>query len=199
LQASRRPAGRKDKDDQMNNNPDSADGYLRRRPRRAAALAATAAIAGALLLAACGGASHSSGSGQPTAKQVAAFAQCMRDHGLPNFYAASPQSVSNTSSPVFAMAGNYFTGGDPGSPQFQSAFRSCKHLFPGASHVPPAMSKQQIDSLVKSAQCMHAHGFPSYPEPDIQNGRELVQPLPSSIDTSSPQYQAAAKACNANG
>jgi hypothetical protein len=170
------------------------------RPRRATALAATAAaLAGTLLLAACGGASHSSGSGQPTAKQAAAFAQCMRGHGLTNFYPVNPQSVSNTSTPVFALAGQEFTGvGSPGSPQLQSAFRACKHLFPGSSRLPPATSQQQIDSLVKSAQCMHAHGFASYPEPDVQNGRVLTQPLPSSIDTSSPQFQAAAKACNAS-
>jgi hypothetical protein len=178
----------------------TGNGLGRRRSRRATALAATAAaLAGTFLLTACGGAAHSSGSGQPTAKQAAAFAQCMRSHGLPNFYPINPQIASNTSTPVFALAGQEFTGfGSPGSPQLQSAFASCKHLVPGLSRLPPATSQQQIDSLVKSAQCMHAHGFPSYPEPDVQNGRVLTQPLPSSIDTSSPQFQAAAKTCNAS-
>jgi hypothetical protein len=183
----------------MNNKTDGTGGRLGR-PRHATALAATiAALAATVLLAACGGAPHSSGSGQSTAKQVAAFAQCMRRHGLPNFYPAKPQSASNSSSGVVTLVGQPFTGaGTPGSPQFKSAIASCKHLWSGAGKVPPTETKQQIDSLVKSAQCMHAHGFPSYPEPDVQDGRVLTQPLPSSIDTSSPQFQAAAKACNAS-
>jgi hypothetical protein len=169
--------------------------------RRATALAATAAaLAGTFLLTACGG-SHSSGSGHPTAKQAAAFAQCMRGHGQANFYPENPQDLSSTA-PTFVLSGHYFTGavgpGSSGWAQFQSALASCKHLFPGAGTLPPPETKQQIDSAVKSAQCMHAHGFPSYPEPDVQNGRVLTQPLPSSIDTSSPQFQSAAKACNAS-
>jgi hypothetical protein len=180
---------------------DGTGGRVRRRPRRATVLAATAAaIAGALLLAACSGAPHSSGSAQSTPEQMAVFAQCMRGHGLPNFYAANPQSVSNTGSQVFvALQGTDFTGGTPGSPQFQSAMASCKHLIRSVAKLPPGLSRQQIDSLVKQAQCMHAHGFPGYPEPDVQNGSLRLQQPPASIDISSPQFQAAAKACNAYG
>jgi hypothetical protein len=43
--------------------------------------------------------------------------------------------------------------------------------------------------------CMHAHGFPGYPEPDVRNGQLIQQPLPASIDTSSPEFQAAEKGC----
>jgi hypothetical protein len=164
------------------------------RSRRATALAApAAALAGAALLAACGGAAHSTESGQATAKQAAAFAQCMRAHGLAGFYPANPQSAS---SPVVDVYGNAFTGVGSPSPQLQSATASCEHLLPGAGQVTPP-TKQQIDSLVNSAQCMHARGFPSYPEPDVQNGVLRMQPLPSSVDTSSPQFQSAAKVCHA--
>jgi hypothetical protein len=119
----------------------------------------------------------------------------MRGHGLTGFYPANPQSAP---SPVVDVKGNIFTWTGSPSPQLQSATASCAHLIPGAGQLPPAATKQQIDSLVKSAQCMHARGFPSYPEPDVQNGVLRLQPLPSSIDTSSPQFRSAAKACNAD-
>jgi hypothetical protein len=180
-------------DDQINSNGGSRLGDAR--PWRVVVVAALAVTA--LLAAACSvGGSHSSGSGQPTAKQAAAFAQCMRGHGQTNVYPENPQDLSSTA-PTLVLSGHYFTGASR-SAQFQSAFASCKHLFPGVGTLPPPSSKQQIDNQVKSAQCMHAHGFPSYPEPDVQNGRVLTQPLPSSIDTSSPQFQSAAKACNAS-
>jgi hypothetical protein len=44
--------------------------------------------------------------------------------------------------------------------------------------------------------CMRAHGFPSYPDPDVQNGSLVREPLPTSIDTSSPQFQAAQQICH---
>jgi hypothetical protein len=123
------------------------------------------------------------------------FAQCMRGHGQANFYYANPQSVANSSGPAFSLTGGYqVTGVNPDSPQFASAMGSCKHLLP--KNVSPAtVTKQQLDNAVKFAQCMHAHGFPDYPEPDVQNGSLLQQPLPNSIDSSSPQFQAAETAC----
>lgn len=161
-------------------------------PWRATALAGTV-----LLTAACSGGSHppaSSSPAQQTAKKMAVFAVCMRGHGQTNFYYANPQSVANSSTPAFSVGGGYFvTGVQPQSSQFQSALTSCKHLLPPVSS--RQITKQQLDRDVKFAQCMHAHGFPSYPEPDVQNGQLIQRPLPASIDTSSPQFQAAETAC----
>jgi hypothetical protein len=58
------------------------------------------------------------------------------------------------------------------------------------------MTRQQIDQLVKFAACMRAHGYPGYPDPQMQNGQPVEQPLPASIDTSSPQFEAAQQTCN---
>jgi hypothetical protein len=170
------------------------------RPRRVTVLAALATALAAAVLAACSGSSHSSGPGtsaaQTTANAMNALAQCMRGHGQANFYYANPRSVANSSGPVFSLTGGYqVTGVQPQSPQFASAMGSCKHLLPKGVAVPPTVTKQQLDNDVKFAQCMHAHGFPSYPEPDLQNGHLIQQPLPGSIDTSSPQFQAAETAC----
>ena len=40
-----------------------------------------------------------------------------------------------------------------------------------------------------------AAGFPAFPDPAVQNGALVRQPLPASIETSSPQFQAAESAC----
>jgi hypothetical protein len=150
----------------------------------------------AMLAAACSGSSHSSGSSPAhrTANAMNVFAQCMRSHGQANFYYANPQNVASSSTPAFSLGGGYFvTGVTPQSAQFQSAMAGCKHLLPPALN--RTVTKQQLDKDLKFVACMRAHGFPSYPEPDIQNGQLIQKPLPSSIDTSSPQFQAAETAC----
>jgi hypothetical protein len=65
-------------------------------------------------------------------------------------------------------------------------------------HLPPGhMSQAAINSLVLYAACMRKHGLTNYPDPTIKNGREAVVPLTTyGIDTNSPAYIDAAKACN---
>lgn len=177
-------------------NEDSARSHRRQGgPRRAASVAALAVTL--LPVAACGG-THSTapqaGSGQLTVQMADAFAQCMRSHGEPNFYFANPQSTPNPSATVLSIIGYRVIGIDPQTAQFASAMKSCKHLLPGGG--PPPISQKQLNSMVKSAECMRAHGFPDYPDPQRgANGGVEEQPLPSDIDTSSPQFQAAQKAC----
>ena len=180
---------------------DSGDGrHHRGRLRR---MAVVAALAGTALLAAvaCGGA-HSAApkasSGQLTAQDVDAFAKCMRGHGLPDFYPSRASSESAGSlDQVLELGPWIFPVTDPGSPQFTAALSACRRLVGLPSGPPPTLTAAQIHSLVKAAECMRAHGFPSYPDPDIQNGHLIRQAPPSSIDTSSPQFEAAQQACHA--
>jgi hypothetical protein len=162
-----------------------------------------AALAGTALLAAsaCGGA-HSTApkvsNGQLTAQDVDAFARCMRGHGLPNFYPSRASSESAGSPDQALELGPWiFPVTDPGSPQFTAALSACRHLVGLPSGPPPTLTATQIRSLVKAAECMRGHGFPSYPDPDIQNGHLIRQAPPSSIDTSSPQFEAAQQTCHA--
>ncbi len=161
--------------------------------------AAVAALAGAVLLAAAcsGGGSHPSGSptpGQGSVQQMDLFAQCMQSHGEPDFYFTNRQSIPNPSATVLTFMGYQVIGIDPQTAQFASAMKSCKHLLPGGG--PRPVSQQQLNSMVKSAACMRAHGFPDYPDPQRgANGGVEELPLPSDIDTSSPQFLAAQKAC----
>jgi hypothetical protein len=164
------------------------------RPRRAAALAALALAA--LLATACGGA-HPAGSGASPApgnvQQLDAFAACMRSHGVLNFYLSNTPHTSNTSSELSIM-GHYVPGVNPQTAHFSTAMKACKHLLPGGG--PGQMTRQQINQMVKFAACMRSHGYPAYPDPVVQNGGVDEQPLPSSIDTSSAQFQQAEQTCN---
>jgi len=170
-----------------------------RRPALIAALAVMAALAGAALLAACGG-SHApdpgSSPGQPTRQQVNAFAQCMRSHGLTNFYLSSPNSANPDPGHLaigFLPYGVVY-GMDMSSPQYQSAQSTCGHLLPGGGEAPP-VTAAQLRAMDRTAACMRTHGFPDWPDPVVQNGHLVPNPLPSGADPSSPQFAAAVRVC----
>jgi hypothetical protein len=164
--------------------------------RLAAALIPAALALTALLATACSGA-HPAGStaspGPGNVQQLDVFAACMRGHGVLNFYFSNAPSAADSSTTVSIM-GHYVTGVNPQSAQFGTAMKACKHLLPGGG--PGQMTQKQINNLVKFAACMRSHGFPDYPDPIVQNGRVGEQPLPSDIDTSSAQFQAAQQTCS---
>jgi hypothetical protein len=188
--------GRDRKEDNVTKQTGAARG--RAAPSRRATVLGTALAGTVLLATACsGGGSHPSGPATPgpgSVQQMDLFAQCMRSHGESNFYFANPHSTPNPSATVLSITGHQVVGIDPRTAQFASAMKSCKHLLPGGGGQP--ISQQQLNSLVKEAECMRAHGFPEYPDPQrAPNGGVEEKPLPSSIDTSSPQFQAAEKTC----
>jgi hypothetical protein len=183
----------------------------RHRLRRGAVLAALF-MAGSLC-AACGG---GSGAHPPSASDSApwstarliAYAECMRAHGVPNY--PEPSSGDGGTS----LAG---TGINMASSAFQSAKAKCYQLMPGG--VPKThATQQQVTQALESAQCMRDHGFPNSPDPIVTSTLPTPAPgapssgsgtpgtteysngllfhIPSSIDVSSPAFQAAAKACN---
>ena len=166
-------------------------------PGRLAAALIPAALAGTVLLAAACSGAHPAGStaspGPGNVQQLDVFAACMRGHGVLNFYFSNAPSAADSSTAISIM-GHYVTGVNPQTAQFGTAMKACKHLLPGGG--PGQMTRQQINNLVKFAACMRAHGFPDYPDPIVQNGRVGEQPLPSSIDTSSAQFEAAQQKCN---
>jgi hypothetical protein len=144
----------------------------------------TAALAGIVLLAtACGG----SASGSPAAagstrhQKAVAYARCMRSHGVPSF----PDPTSQ---------GNFIVNGiDEFAPQTQRARSACQQLNPNGQAT-AAQQQQIVARELKFSKCMRSHGVPSYPDPSVQNG-SVGTFLPSSIDTSTPQFQSAQQAC----
>jgi hypothetical protein len=165
--------------------------------RRVATAVALGAVA--LLVAACGGGSHgagpSSSPSQGVAQQIVAYAHCLRGHGEPNAYVSSSGSAANAPDSAVHVMGYNITGITIGSAQFAAAMKACKHLIPLGPRQP--MTQQQKNQLLTFAACMRAHGYPAYPDPQFQHGGVVEQPLPSSIDTTSPQFDTAQKTCSA--
>jgi hypothetical protein len=168
-----------------------------------------AAVAAALMLAACGsdrpgstvanlgtttttGTAASSG-GQPSTpqarfQQALKFSSCMRSHGVPNF--PDPQQNSSGGATLAIKAGS---GIDPNSSQFQAAQKACRQYAPaGPGGGGPVPAKVRAQALAFSA-CMRSHGVPNFPDPQFSGGGIRIGGR--GIDPSSPQFQAAQKAC----
>jgi hypothetical protein len=169
----------------MNGNTRGRDGRLRRSPPwRAGAL--TAALAGiALLGTACGNGGTSTSSpaagGSKAYQQALAYAHCMHSHGVANF----PDPTSN---------GDIVVKRKLGSPrQFALADKTCKHLLGG--QVTAAQRQKAVTAALKFAACMRTHGIANFPDPDVQNAPGSIGFTTTGIDTNSPGFLAAQKAC----
>jgi len=173
---------------------------------RAGALAVAAAVA--VLTAGCavrvslGGGSTSASASAPTYAQELALAQCMRSHGEPDF--PDPDgSGGYTLTPNGSVEGAGGSSIDIDSSQAQAAYGDCRHLLPGA----PSISQLQQDvqqeqqrqaqalpELLKYSQCMRSHGVPDFPDLG-QGGQSPAPGNGAGINPNSPQFQAAATAC----
>jgi len=180
---------------------------LRRLP-----LAATLALAVALALAACGGSSNpgvahvgaknasspsgGSGGGTPESGETRAaaqqkmvkFAQCMRTHGEPEF----PEPVEGNIE-LHSQNGH---GPNPESSTFKAAEKACAKYQPAGAAPSPAQTKEHQEQALKFAECMRHNGVPNFPDPKFSGNS--VQTSLKGINPGSPQFQAAAKACQSD-
>jgi hypothetical protein len=126
-------------------------------------------------------ASGSSSAGHPH-KSAVAYAQCIRSHGVPNW-------------PDPDEHGHFNAKPDLASPQLRAALKACKDLLPGGGNMTTGgkLSPQEQAQLLKYAKCMRAHGIKNFPDP-TSNGLTLSPG--TALDPSSPQFQAADKACH---
>jgi hypothetical protein len=202
-----------DEHDTVNETTDGRWRWCRARPQRAGALAVTVGIV--LLVAACGrgssassGGSSSTGASSTTAvssagsggssnaggstpvQQNLAFAKCMRSDGVTDFPDPDHNGQFGT---ISAQMEN--------TPQFGTGYNACKHLLPVGGE---SKAQQDGPQLLKFAQCMHAHGVPSYPEsnpnaspsPYSNLGNTSVNALRlAGVNPNSPVVQAALQAC----
>jgi hypothetical protein len=152
--------------------------------RRLSAPAVVAVVA--VLATACGGSGAPSATASYSYAQELALAQCMRGHGLPSFPDPSPAGGFSLNAQTVA------------STRLHTAYAACRHLLPGdgpslASVEQQAQQAQQKALLgeLKLSKCMHSHGVPDFPDP-TSSGLNLKG---SGVNPSSPQFQAATKAC----
>ena len=163
----------------------------------------TAALAGlaivAVLAAACGSGAPPAGSATSAAADVSVtlgkLVQCLHTHGERGVYLSHAPASPNPGSTLLIFHGFAVQGADPGSAQFAPAMQACQHLLPHGTPPSAAELHQAFLQGLKAARCMRSHGYPTWPDPTQQYGYN-TQPLPpADIDTSSAQFQAAAKAC----
>jgi hypothetical protein len=171
--------------------------------------------AASLLLAACGGSSSpgvahvgaTSGSspaggssgGTPESTETSAgaqqkaanFAQCMRTHGEPEF----PEPVEGH----IQLQRQNGHGPNPESSQFKAAEKACSKYAPSRVAPSPAQQAKMQEQALKFSACMRSHGVPNFPDPKFSNGGTSLKIGSSSgINPSSPQFQAAQKACQSD-
>lgn len=113
------------------------------------------------------------------------FSECMRANGVPNF----PDPPAGGGIKITPRSGL-----NPQSPAFQRASQSCRKELPGGG--PPRVVPESVKlSLLRQAECMRAHGFPSYQDPIFPPGGGIESFIPSNVDAGSPAFQTATKAC----
>jgi hypothetical protein len=140
--------------------------------------------------------SESSASAQ---QKMIAFSQCMRTHGVPEF----PEPTEGHLLIHSNDHNGHVTGVNPQSAQFQAATKACAKLAPKGGKPPsPAVQAKLQEKALRFAQCMRTHGVPNFPDPEFSRSGGGVgirigekKSGPSRIDPSSPQFQAAQKAC----
>jgi hypothetical protein len=161
---------------------------------------ATAIIVCALTITACSSSgSKSSHSGGRTS--FLAFSECMRSHGVPNF--PDPSGSGGIHIPQGSNI-------NPFSPSFKTAQAQCRNRLPGGGP-PQGVSEQQKQQMVRTSECMRAHGVTGFPDPtttpptnpqdySVVEGiggpsHGLFLLVPKTIDVNSPAFKQAAKTC----
>jgi hypothetical protein len=154
-------------------------------PRRAGALAFVAAAA--LLTAACSSPSAGGGGTASTTESASyraniAFSECMRTHGMPDFPDPGPNTNFTLNGPLTGAAADTTSG---------KATIACQHLLPNGTANNSSTSTQELAEGVALAQCLRAHGEPSFPDPTVVNGGLNFD----FTGTGTSQFKAAVAAC----
>jgi len=160
-------------------------------PRRGRVAAVITVVAGALLAAACGGSPSTGSGGSRDAggsanSQGLAYSRCVRSHGVPDF----PDPGSNGQIPKEAVIRAFRQVSES---RAKAATYACASLNPGQA--PPTLTAQEQQDYLKAAACMRSHGITNFPDPTFPEGHANLPPIPSSIDTNSPQFTRAAQTC----
>ena len=163
-----------------------------------------AAAACAVLAAGCGGGASSpavatgpttsapgpSGSSATHTPGLAAFASCMRSHGVPSF--PDPASNGEMSKPAVVSAFQAVS-----KSRGAAAQHACNHLLPsgGLSGQPvQTITRQDQQDYLKAASCMRRHGFPNFPDPQFPTNSVQIN-IPANINQNSSQFTSAATIC----
>jgi hypothetical protein len=116
----------------------------------------------------------------------------MRGHGVPQF--PDPGGTPAAGSSISILGAQLPPTINIKAPAFRSALNTCMKRFL-ATHPRPPLSAAQKAAAVKFAECMRAHGAPTFPDPKFPaNGAIAVGPGPS-VNPDSPAFQHAQQVC----
>ena len=146
---------------------------------------ATLAVGVALMAAGCGGGGSPHASRPAVHQELVAFAHCMRSHGVPNW----PDPLPDGGFPRTGAAGTL-------APRPVLAMQACLHLLPPKPVPNAAERARKLAQELKEAKCIRTHGFPDFPDPTVQNNGSGPFSFPPDFDPTSPQAQAAGRACH---
>jgi hypothetical protein len=164
--------------------------------RRAASVALV--LATATVAAGCGSSGPSSAGTSSATTDIATaalkFAQCMRNHGVPNF--PSPHvSVSGGSTQVAMMAPATMVK----TPAGKTATRACRGILPDVGNSSPAEQAARNQAkramLLTFGRCLRAHGEPNFPDPSAQGQLSISAVTAAGVSVHTPQMLAAGRAC----
>jgi hypothetical protein len=170
--------------------------HIRHRYRIRPVVVAVAACS--VLIAACGSNSSSTGgaSGQGVnnpsnpntaqlERQIRAFTNCMRGHGVAGLATPTPSALKGELAP-----------GSPHSQAFAAALPVCSHLLPfGASHETAAQTGARLAAALAFARCIRSHGFPSFPDPTTTGQITHEMLAAAGINVKQPAIVQSADAC----
>ena len=116
-----------------------------------------------------------------------AYARCMRTHGVTSF--PDPDSQGNFP-PFHSHVSKQASA---------AAQHACQHLLPReGGGTGTKGDRQKLALALKVAQCMRAHGFPTYPDPPGPTASSQGSGTRfdgTGIDTKSPRFQTAETSC----
>lgn len=122
-------------------------------------------------------------------QQELAYSQCMRAHGLADFPDPQVQADGTVRRNIEVQQGSDL---DPSTPRFQAAQKACQSLVPAPQSGQRTQQQAQAQAL-QFAQCMRAHGVPTFPDPDFSHGIAFGDN--GTYDPNSPSFLAANQAC----
>jgi hypothetical protein len=157
-----------------------------------------AAAACSVLIAACGSNSSATGgaSGQAASdpgspntaqieRQILAFSDCMRAHGVAGLATPTPWALKSELAP-----------GTPHSQAFVVALPYCSHLLPfGAPHETATQTRARAAALLAVARCIRNHGFPRFPDPSASGQLTHEMVAAAGINVHQPAMLQAGYAC----
>jgi hypothetical protein len=121
--------------------------------RRARRLVLALLVVPLLVLAACGQNNPNGVTSVDKAAAVRAYAQCIRDNGVPDF--PDPDADGQLRGPAHEKAGD---------PKFRAAQEKCRGLAPGGEH--QRSDPATVEQMRQFSQCMRDNGLPDFPDPD---------------------------------